>query len=94
MQRNKWKDQVVFPIGTSWELSLFRGRSAAKRASYSLISHLNPVLSSGCLHLLGLNNSPRHQRHKVPGNGLKSLVNALQGEGCFKKQSGVFVPKL
>lgn len=46
----------------------------AKQASYSLTACLSPVLSSGCLHFLGLNNSPR-----APGAGLERLVNALQG---------------
>lgn len=30
VQRDKWKDRVVSPIGTSWELSLFREMSDCK----------------------------------------------------------------
>lgn len=94
MQRNKRKDQVVFPIGTIWELSLIRGRSDCKTGQ--LLLYLSSQSSSVIWLLTPTASKKFTKAPKARGawNGLESLVNALQGEGCFKKQSGVFVPKL
>lgn len=79
--------KLFFPLAPAGSCPYWGEGLTEKRASYSLICCLNPVLSSGCLHLLGLNNLPRHQRHEVPGMALRDWLMLYRGKVALKSRA-------
>lgn len=82
--------KLFFPLAPAGSCPYSGEGLTVKRASYSLISRLNPVLSSGCLHLPGLNNSPKHQRHEVPGMALRVWLMLYRGKAALKSRAENF----
>lgn len=79
--------KLFFPLAPAGSCPYSGEGLTAKRASYSLISRLSPVLSSGCLRLPGLNSSPRHQRHEVPGMALRVWLMLYKGKVALKRRA-------
>lgn len=79
--------KLFFPLAPAGSCPYWGEGLTEKWASYSLICCLNPVLSSGCLYVLGLNNLPRHQRHEVPGMALRVWLMLYRGKVALKSRT-------